>query len=139
MESMNESVKRKKESTEVLRYTEVVAHRSTVLRHYLNWRNAQSPPPPIRCDIPTCEFFSKPLVWNGISLKPILDHANGVNSDNRPKNLRFLCPNCDSQQKTRGGENKGRVSKASGGFARVDDDGLKHYTLPAEVAIFKIL
>ena len=40
----------------------------------------------------------------------ILDHANGVRHDNRPDNLRYLCPNCDSLQTvTRGGANRGRV------------------------------
>jgi hypothetical protein len=37
-------------------------------------------------------------------------HKNGNSLDNRPDNLRFLCPNCDSQlTETRGGRNKGRI------------------------------
>jgi len=38
--------------------------------------------------------------WQGKPLMLILDHINGCNSDNRIENLRILCPNCNSQQKT---------------------------------------
>jgi hypothetical protein len=72
------------------------------------------------------------LVWNGKPLKLVLDHINGVNGDNRVENLQFLCPNCNSQQNTHGGSNKGKVIQSSGGFAHVEKDGKKHYTLPAE-------
>lgn len=41
---------------------------------------------------------NKPLVLQ-------LDHINGVNDDNRLENLRFLCPNCHSQQDTSFGKN----------------------------------
>lgn len=34
-----------------------------------------------------------------------LDHINGINSDHRPENLRFLCPNCHSQTPTYKGKN----------------------------------
>jgi len=53
-----------------------------------------------RCDI--CEqtptWKSKPLVL-------VLDHINGTRNDNRIENLRFLCPNCNSQQPTFAGRN----------------------------------
>jgi hypothetical protein len=40
----------------------------------------------------------------------ILDHIDGCRENNSPNNLRYLCPNCDSQQTTtRGGANQGRV------------------------------
>jgi hypothetical protein len=29
-----------------------------------------------------------------------LEHVNGVNNDNRPQNLCFLCPSCHSQTST---------------------------------------
>lgn len=37
--------------------------------------------------------------WNGKRLVLVLDHINGINNDHRLQNLRFLCPNCHSQQK----------------------------------------
>tara|TARA_Y100000310_G_C20472800_1_gene710906 strand:- start:16 stop:489 length:474 start_codon:yes stop_codon:yes gene_type:complete len=44
--------------------------------------------------------------WNGRLLVLHLDHINGVNDDNRLKNLRMLCPNCHSQQSTYSGKNR---------------------------------
>jgi Zn finger protein HypA/HybF involved in hydrogenase expression len=38
--------------------------------------------------------------WDGNPLVLILDHTNGINNDNRPENLRLLCPNCNSQTAT---------------------------------------
>jgi hypothetical protein len=77
------------------------------------------------------------LVWNGKQITLILDHVNGVNSDDRVENLRLLCPNCDSQQtETKSGANRGRVTKSHGGFAIRSKDGRIDYTLPAETGIF---
>jgi len=39
-------------------------------------------------------------IWNGKPLVLILDHINGINNDNQLENLRFLCPNCNSQTTT---------------------------------------
>jgi predicted RNA-binding Zn-ribbon protein involved in translation (DUF1610 family) len=39
-------------------------------------------------------------IWRGKKLVLRLDHKNGVSNDYRIENLRFLCPNCDSQQET---------------------------------------
>lgn len=44
--------------------------------------------------------------WNGKLLVLRLDHKNGRRSDHRLSNLRFLCPNCDSQTDTFCGRNK---------------------------------
>ena len=38
--------------------------------------------------------------WLNKNLVLILDHKNGINNDNRLKNLRFVCPNCNSQLPT---------------------------------------
>jgi len=125
----------KRTTDEVLRYTQTAeVSRSTIRRHYLRWRSEHSPTIPVSCDNPECRFAVQPLKWNGRTLPLILDHVNGCNTDNRVKNLRLLCPNCDSQLSTRGGGNKGRVEKASGGFALVRPDGLKDYHLPTEPA-----
>lgn len=44
--------------------------------------------------------------WNGIKLVLILDHINGDASNNTKDNLRFVCPNCDSQLDTYKSKNK---------------------------------
>ena len=38
--------------------------------------------------------------WQGESIQLDIDHINGDWKDNRPENLRFLCPNCHSQTPT---------------------------------------
>ncbi len=48
-------------------------------------------------------------IWNGKPLTLQVDHENGVRSDNRPENLRFLCPNCHTQTET-----FGKMKSASG-------------------------
>jgi HNH endonuclease len=50
-------------------------------------------------------------IWNGRPLVLVLDHSNGDRSDNRRENLRLLCPNCNSQQGTFAGKNKGRYTR----------------------------
>lgn len=50
--------------------------------------------------------------WNNKELTLRLDHINGHNHDNRLDNLRWVCPNCDSQLDTYCGKNvKYRVWK----------------------------
>lgn len=44
------------------------------------------------------EHNGKPLVLQ-------LDHINGINNDHRLENLRFLCPNCHTQQETYAAKN----------------------------------
>jgi hypothetical protein len=46
-----------------------------------------------------CEVCSL-IEWQGKPVKLHLDHINGINTDNRIDNLRFLCPNCHSQTDT---------------------------------------
>ena len=122
----------------VLRYQKGRRSQETVRRHYLEWRSQQTPPIPLRCDNPKCFFYKNALEWNHESINVILDHKNGVHGDNRPKNLQFLCPNCNSQQPTHGGGNKGKVEQNEGGFAKISKDGKKDYTLPSEPGDFTI-
>ena len=128
---------RKLSQKEVLRYQKGKRSQDTVKRHYKDWRSEQDPPIHLRCDNPICCYHSNPLIWNGIELKLVLDHVNGVNGDNRPENLQFLCPNCNSQQKSHGGGNKGKSIQHGGGFALVRQGGEKDYVLPAEAGEYK--
>lgn len=52
-----------------------------------------------------CAICGHGVVWNGKSLTMILDHINGDKHDNRIENLRWICPNCDSQLDTFAGRN----------------------------------
>lgn len=48
----------------------------------------------------TCAECGQGDTWNGKPLTIELDHINGINDDNRRENLRWLCPNCHTQQPT---------------------------------------
>lgn len=52
-----------------------------------------------------CYICGIPPVWKGIPLTFVLDHINGIHSDNSLGNLRLLCPNCNSQTETYCGRN----------------------------------
>lgn len=45
--------------------------------------------------------------WNGKSIVLEIDHVDGNSENNRPENLRFICPNCHSQTDTYKGKNIG--------------------------------
>ena len=64
-------------------------------RHRLKTRVIKSGQVPYEC------FKCKnPGEWQGKKLTLVLDHINGVKLDHRLSNLRFVCPNCDSQLPT---------------------------------------
>lgn len=47
--------------------------------------------------------------WNGLPLILQVDHINGNYLDSRPRNVRFLCPNCHSQTPSWAGRNKRKI------------------------------
>jgi hypothetical protein len=45
--------------------------------------------------------------WQGSPLTFILDHISGDSTDDRPENVRLVCPNCDTQLPTYKSKNRG--------------------------------
>lgn len=56
--------------------------------------------------------------WRGVPLTLRLDHIDGDGGRHSLNNLRFLCPNCDSQQPTYGHRNRGRYKLVNGGVSQ---------------------
>lgn len=52
-----------------------------------------------------CSICNQGLTWNNRPLILILDHINGNNKDDRIENLRWVCPNCNSQLPTTNARN----------------------------------
>ena len=74
---------------------EAFSENSAIARYTLKKRIINQKLIDYKCAICGCN-----PVHNGIELVLILDHINGIRNDNRFENLRFLCPNCNSQQDT---------------------------------------
>ena len=55
-----------------------------------------------------CAICGQQAIWNCKKLVLQVDHINGIHSDCRIENLRFLCPNCHSQTATWSGKNMGK-------------------------------
>ena len=52
-----------------------------------------------------CSICGQLPEWQGKPMSLILDHINGHNKDDRLENLRWVCPNCNSQLCTTGAKN----------------------------------
>lgn len=52
-----------------------------------------------------CEKCGQDENWHGKHISLILDHINGINTDNRLENLRIVCPNCNATLPTHCGKN----------------------------------
>jgi hypothetical protein len=59
-----------------------------------------------------CELCGQGEEWNGRHMSLILDHINGVATDNRLTNLRIVCPNCAATLDTHCGRNA-RMQRAA--------------------------
>jgi hypothetical protein len=57
-----------------------------------------------------CELCGQDEEWHGRSMSLILDHINGIPTDNRLENLRIVCPNCAATLETHCGR-KTRIER----------------------------
>ncbi len=55
-----------------------------------------------------CTICGMKPIWNDKELVLRLDHIDGNNNNNILENLRWICPNCDSQLPTYGARNKSK-------------------------------
>ena len=54
----------------------------------------------------SCDICGIPNIWNEKDIVFIFDHIDGDSQNNTRKNIRLICPNCDSQLDTYKSKNK---------------------------------
>lgn len=59
-----------------------------------------------------CNICGQEPYWNNKPLTLILDHINGIHTDDRLENLQWVCPNCNQQLDTTGSRNPKRKNSA---------------------------
>lgn len=58
-----------------------------------------------------CALCGQLPEWKGSPLVLIMDHINGIHTDDRLENLRILCPHCNSQTTTFCGRNRRKTQR----------------------------
>lgn len=92
---------RKFRSNNRLNLQDILVSNSNTARNVVRRRLISQAVIPYECK----ECGMKPE-WNGKKLSLVLDHENGIPNDHRIENLRFLCPNCNSQTPTFSGRKR---------------------------------
>jgi hypothetical protein len=64
-----------------------------------------------KCSVKECNVENN---WLNKNITLIVDHIDGNATNNNLKNVRLLCPNCNSQTDTFSGRNKGNGRKSRG-------------------------
>ena len=85
---------------------EVLVENSSYARHHVKRRVIKEKLLEYKCQC--CGLGDE---WNGKPIVLQLDHINGVNNDHRIENLRFVCPNCHTQQDTYSAKNRFNPSR----------------------------
>lgn len=96
--NINTSTLKKKASPKYTKET-VFIEKGTIAQHSLvDWYKKENIPY-------KCSICGQEPIWNGKPLIMILDHINGIHTDDRLENLRWVCPNCNYQLETTGSRN----------------------------------
>jgi len=101
--------------------TSLLTKNSTYPTYHLKKRLIKEDLIPYRCNL--CNLLP---IWNNRPLILQIDHINGIRTDDRLGNLRFLCPNCHSQTDTFGSKNRKYILKQGAG---VQFSSVTHSTL----------